>query len=246
MPRLTRLGSATVVLGLLAPCLAEAAGPPDLAKVDRHIASEPKYTAERPLYGLYVFGPEARTRVWAVLDKSTKSGNDYDVLYFDRDADGDLTEPGERIASGTDGFRIGDFKDPATGDVHKGLRISLRPDGTVFLRMVWRGQQPVMGGYAEDSGPYCRFAASPAEAPVLWPGAEGPLAFQRWAFDKSFPIGGSGDARVFLGHRGLGENTFCGLSQDFLPPQVPVLATLIFTDGEGKERRSCNELRERC
>jgi hypothetical protein len=60
------------------------------------------------------------------------------------------------------------------------------------------------------------------------------------------PIGGAGDVSVFLGHPGLGENTFCGVTQDFLPPQVPVLATLIYTDRDGKERRAQSELRERC
>jgi hypothetical protein len=103
-----------------------------------------------------------------------------------------------------------------------------------------------MGGYAEEAGPYCRFGASPAEAPVLRPGADGPLAFQRWTFEKRFPIGGEGDARVFLGHPGVGANTFCAVTQEFRPPGVPVLATLIYKDGEGKERRSRNELRERC
>jgi hypothetical protein len=218
---------------------------PDLAKTDRRIAREPSYTAKRPLYGLYVFGPQAATRVWAVLDTSGEGKAEYDVLYFDRNANGDLTEPGERL-SGPGSFTIGDFKDPATGDVHKDLTLSRRPDGSVFLRMKWKGKEPVMGGYAEDPGPYCRFAESAEKAPILWPGAEGPLGFQRWIFEKEFPIGGSGDARVFLGHPGVGPNTFCGVTQEFLPADVPVLVTLIYTDGEGKERRSQNELRERC
>ncbi len=234
-----------VALGLLTHAPASAVGPPDLTKVDRRIAREPKYTAGRPLYGLYVFGPRAETRVWAVMDKSREGREGYDVLYFDRDADGDLTGPGERFVS-EGPFRVGTFKDPASGDVHENLTLTRRDDGSVFLRMSWRGKEPVRGGYAEDSGPYCRFAATPAEAPVLWPGAEGPLGFQRWIFDKQFPIGGTGDARVFLGHAGVGPNTFCAVTQDFLPPAVPVLVTLIYTDGAGKECRSRNELRERC
>ena len=64
---------------------------PDLSKVDRRIKKEPAYTAEQPLYALYVFGPQADTRVWAVLDKSRPDAPHYDVLYFDRNADGDLT-----------------------------------------------------------------------------------------------------------------------------------------------------------
>jgi hypothetical protein len=234
-----------VVLGLLstAPVLAEP--PPDLSKIDRKIAREPKYNTKQPAYGLYVFGRHAETRVWAVLDKSRDGQDDYDILYFDRNANGDLTEPDERLV-GPGPFKIGAFKDPATGAVHENLTLSRRDDGSVFLRMLWQGKEPVMGGYAEESGPYCRFATSPAAAPILWPGAEGPLAFQRWIFEKTFPIGGEGDARVFLGHQGVGPNTFCAVTQDFLPPDVPVLVTLIYNDGEGKECRAQNELRERC
>jgi hypothetical protein len=245
MPRGRGILGPAVALGLLSFASASADQPPDLTKVDRRIAKEPKYTGERPLYGLYVFGARAETRVWAVLDHSEAGKDSYDVLYFDRNANGDLTEPDERL-TGAGTFKIGTFRDPSTGDVHEDLTISRRPDGSVFLRMKWRGEEPVMGGYAEESGPYCRFAASPAEAPILWPGAEGPLGFQRWIFDKRFPIGGEGDARVFLGHPGVGPNTFCAVTQEFLPPDVPVVVTLIYTDGEGKERRAQSELRERC
>src|SRR5262249_4307689 len=44
----------------------------------------------KPRYCLLVFGPEAKTRVWLVLDG--------DVLYVDRNGNGDLTEAGERMA----------------------------------------------------------------------------------------------------------------------------------------------------
>jgi hypothetical protein len=245
MSRALRNIGAAIALGLFIPVCTAAAEMPDLAKVDRRIAKQPRYTAKEPLYGLYVFGPRAATHVWAVLDKSEEGKGEYDVLYFDRNGNGDLTEPGERL-TGPSRFEIGDFKDPATGDVHKDLTISRRPDGSVFISMNWKGQEVVRGGYAEDAGPYCQFAGTPDKAPILWPGAEGPLAFQRWIFKKEFPIGDSGDARVFLGHSGVGPNTFCGVTQEFLPPDVPVLVTLIYTDGEGKERRSQNELRERC
>jgi hypothetical protein len=62
----------------------------DLAKVDRTIAKEPIYR-EQPQYALLVFGRETRTRAWLVLDG--------DTLYVDRDGNGDLTEPGERLTA---------------------------------------------------------------------------------------------------------------------------------------------------
>lgn len=49
---------------------------------------EPKYKKE-PRYALLAFGPQRETRVWMVLDGKT--------LYVDRNADGDLTDPAERL-----------------------------------------------------------------------------------------------------------------------------------------------------
>jgi hypothetical protein len=69
----------------------------DLTKVDRSIAKEPTYRA-KPKYCLLVFGPEAKTRVWLALDD--------DVLYVDRNGNGDLTEDGERIAGQRDGGEL--------------------------------------------------------------------------------------------------------------------------------------------
>jgi hypothetical protein len=62
----------------------------DLTQIDRSLRKEPTYVS-KPEYCLLVFGPEAKVRVWVVLDG--------DVLYLDRDGDGDLTGPGERIAA---------------------------------------------------------------------------------------------------------------------------------------------------
>ena len=60
----------------------------DLKNMDRTIVKEPKYTSQ-PYYALLVFGPEAKTRVWLVLDG--------EVLYVDRNGNGDLTEANERV-----------------------------------------------------------------------------------------------------------------------------------------------------
>jgi RNA polymerase sigma factor (sigma-70 family) len=49
---------------------------------------EPKYQNE-PRYALLVFGPKRDQRVWMVLDGTT--------LYVDRNGNGDLTEPDERL-----------------------------------------------------------------------------------------------------------------------------------------------------
>src|SRR5262245_48209470 len=75
---------------LVLAVLGSAASAADLAKIDRTIAKEPAYKG-KPKYCLLVFGPEAQTRVWLVLDG--------DTLYADRNGNGDLTEEGERLAA---------------------------------------------------------------------------------------------------------------------------------------------------
>jgi hypothetical protein len=97
-------------LSLLALSSAVAAG--DLAAVERRLVKEPAYHS-RPKYCLLVFGPRARTRVWLVQDG--------DVLYVDRNGNGDLTEPGEKVAAekrkghdrgdGTYTFAVGELRE---------------------------------------------------------------------------------------------------------------------------------------
>ena len=221
-----------------------AAEPPDLSKIDRRIAKEPSYKA-KPLYGLYVFGPQAKTRVWAVLDKSDSVVDRYDVLYFDRNADGDLTAADERIVGKGGTFIIGEFVDHTAKQTHTEVSIHHKKDNDVMLYVKWCGAIQVVGGYATTAGPYTRFAGAAAEAPVLWAAADGPLSFQFWDLNP-LSIGEATDVRVFLGHQGLGRGTFCAVPDTFLPMDVPVLATLVYRDSTGKEQRVRSELRERC
>jgi hypothetical protein len=78
------------VLLLLLSCavLAGPAGAIDFRTIDRTIKKEPRY-AGTPSYCLLVFGPQAKERVWLVLDG--------DTLYVDRNGNGDLTDKGERF-----------------------------------------------------------------------------------------------------------------------------------------------------
>jgi hypothetical protein len=63
----------------------------ELNKVERRIEKEPAYASKAPRYALLVLGPGTKDRVWLVKD-----GN---VLYVDRNGNGDLTEPGEKVAA---------------------------------------------------------------------------------------------------------------------------------------------------
>src|SRR5262245_14657498 len=61
---------------------------------------QPQLVSSRPLYGVFLFGTEKRTAVWAILDQSQKGSAFYDVLYLDVNADGDFSVPGERFTTG--------------------------------------------------------------------------------------------------------------------------------------------------
>jgi hypothetical protein len=89
----------------------------DLGKIERTIQKAPVYKTKTPRYGLLVFGPEAADRAWLVFDG--------DTLYVDRNGNGDLTEPGKKVAAKTD-----KSQDPAeygytfeAGDLHLGRKV---------------------------------------------------------------------------------------------------------------------------
>src|ERR1043166_3016684 len=116
-----------LALALAAFCLA---GDPAFAgpgKIDRNIGKEPVYQTKAPRYGLLLFGPEGKERVWLVLDG--------DTLYVDRNGNGDLTDPGEKVAAEKNtrsdpekyghSFDVGDLT--VGGKTHKGLHVSFAP-----------------------------------------------------------------------------------------------------------------------
>ena len=95
----------------------------DLVKIDRTIQKLPELRSDKPEYCLLVFGPEAAKHVWLV--------HDGDALYVDRNGNGDLTDPGERVevdpkdskpAEGVWHFSAGEIPDGPL--VHKDLRVS--------------------------------------------------------------------------------------------------------------------------
>src|ERR1700694_5416119 len=81
---MTRIALLLAMLGLsVTPVSAE---PP---RIDRTVRKEPVYQTKIQQYGLLVFGPESKDRVWLVLDG--------DTLYVDRNGNGDLTEQDEKV-----------------------------------------------------------------------------------------------------------------------------------------------------
>jgi hypothetical protein len=172
----------------------------DLTKIDRAIAKEPVYKA-KPKYGLLVFGPQAKSRVWLVLDG--------DALYVDKNGNGDLTEKDERInqvplKDETNLFPIGDLSLPEDSfpknssglamyrDTQKGATGPLRLAITINQR-TW-------------SGIFHELADRPKDAPILHFNFDGPLTFV--CLDPpTFVPGKTTNLVIHIGTPGLGEKT---------------------------------------
>src|SRR5262245_52886843 len=80
----------------------------DLGSIKRVILKEPVYEGT-PRYCLVVFGKDADTRIWLVQDGG--------ILYVDRNGNGDLTEPEDKVT----GFTVDQIVE-RNGTVHKNLR----------------------------------------------------------------------------------------------------------------------------
>jgi hypothetical protein len=243
---------ASLAFMLLTSTLGRASDTAALQIVDRRIAKEPKYVATRPLYGLLMFGPAAQKRIWMVLDHSKPGTNRYDVLYVDLNANGDLTEPTERLVGQLQNndirFSLPDLKDPVTGAFHTHFttRVSGAAAPTVMVSITWRGRFKMGGGYPQDpDNGYMNFADKPARAPVMWADGDSPFQFQRW-YSAKLPIGGEDDFKVFVGQPGVGPSSFWAFQEHFLPESEAVKATLIYRDAQDKEQRLTCLLKQRC
>ena len=80
-----------LILAMVAQARAGEPAAVDLAQIDRSIVKEPRYVGT-PHYALIVVGPRAEHRSWLVMDGD-------ETLYFDRNGNGDLTDPEDHIAA---------------------------------------------------------------------------------------------------------------------------------------------------
>jgi len=179
----------------------------DLTKIDRTIAKEPAYQTKTPKYGLLVFGPEAKSRAWVVLDG--------DVLYVDRNCNGDLTEEGERLVINNpkrnDKKNAVDSKSVVITDregVKHQLTFRLTRTG-VGLVTRDHGSQYVGSTYRDDM----MFADRPQDAPIVH--LNGPLTLLLVAPPRKWAPGETVDLVVLFGTPGLGKGTFAYMIQGF-------------------------------
>ena len=202
--------SSTIVALLLAasPNLAV-----DLTRTDRSIGKEPIYQGKTPGFGLLVFGPEAKSRAWVVLDE--------DVLYVDRNCNGDLSDekgllikkkwelnldkkkPGKWIQGDDVAVEISE----GDGTRH---HVTFRRTSTgLGLAAKSHGGQYVGATYRDD----LVLASRPQDAPIVH--LNGPLTFQLVDPPRQWAPGESVDLVVLFGTPGLGRGTFAYMIHSF-------------------------------
>jgi hypothetical protein len=209
------------ILALL--CAAQPALGVDLAKIDRTIAKEPIYQTRTPKYCLLVFGPEAKTRMWLVLDGK--------VLYADRKGDGDLTGANQRVASPTGrSFNIGTITLADGKTRYYDMKVRVWKEGQVQVSLerkgdfshrkdygkdaLWQcaGASYVDREWAKDPGVYVeehhfQFADRPQDAPIAH--FDGPLTLKILDRKLAFVRGGTSSTfSVSVGTPGLGKGAF--------------------------------------
>lgn len=163
----------------------------DLAAIDRTIAREPAYQSSHPQYCLLVFGAKARDRVWLALDG--------DVLYIDRNGNGDLTEAGEKVkAAQPHVFQVGELPPQGAKSTRAGVVVQRDPaTGACSIKMSIDGK---------DWSATCRFAARPQDAPILH--FNGPLVLRPEPPTELTRGAKQSTLTVNLGTPGLGKDSF--------------------------------------
>jgi len=227
--------------------------PADFSKVDRKIAKEPKYLAN-PLYGLIVFDPDGKSKVWFVLDRSSPEMKEHDILYLDRNGNSDLTEPGERIVTafndgGTVVHEAGSVKLSEKGPEHTHFRLyaSMAQRGVApFFRIKLRGQDEVWGGF-NGRDERTTLGGSPEKAPVFVADLSRPLTFQLFMPRYEFRRGDPERIALVVGVPGHGPATFMAVHEDFLiPGKDRLFGTWIAKNKDGNELRERFEIRSHC
>jgi hypothetical protein len=215
------------------------AGAADLSGLDRTLKKEPVYTG-KPGYCLAVFGPKAEQRVWLILDG--------DRLYVDRNGNGDLTEPGERVER-----QKGRRREPFTpfvidtmtagGPECRDLSVVVPDDRTsgAFMSVALDGGRTLeYAGYGEGG---LHFAESAAAAPVVHFG--GPLTM-RFSRPAELSPGVDRELYVELGRHGHGKGAWVSLSYGKVPDDLHPVAEIALPGPDGAVRRSRVVLKQRC
>lgn len=188
----------------------------DLTKMDQTIRKEPSYQG-KPRYCLLVFGPETKTRVWLVVDG--------DVLYVDRNGNGDLTEPNEKASWTGNKCIAGDLTCVPGKDGHTELR--LRKHGSVIEVSLWYDDKRYSVGH-QEADPF-EFADRASEAPVAHIGGPQSIKLSYYWPEARQPLG----LFVWVGTPGLGKGPFAARCLEAVKPPVFAVADCAFPAEDG-------------
>jgi hypothetical protein len=195
----------------------------DLARMKRYLIKEPAYQSA-PKYCLLVFGKEAATRVWLVLDGNT--------LYVDRNANLDLTDPGEKLTSPHGPNFTIDRLVERDGTVHPNLWV--RSLGDTFTLTLGDDQRRQFVGIGKMERP--TWGARPEEAPIIH--FNGPMTLERYGPLYTLPrIGFNPNSRQFklrllLGTPGLGKGSFASYDDVCSENLGPIQADIEYPSGK--------------
>jgi hypothetical protein len=226
-------------------CLTAPAG--DFGKVDRTPKKEPAYQSKAPKYCMLEFGPQAKTRVWLVLDG--------DTLYIDRNGNGDLTEKGECIKKkGALGqFMAGEVVDVDGKTKHTNVMVMHQTeDGLTitFVTAMVAGKHMFMAGI--DSLGTLRFADRPQDAPIIHFGGELRMGlnakFSKSEKEELVRSDKAEELYAWIGTPGLGKGTFAALMHKGIPAGVHPIAEIEFPNKEASAPPIRNRviLKKRC
>ncbi|MHB1421765.1 MAG: hypothetical protein ACYC3I_00940 [Gemmataceae bacterium] len=241
----------------------------ELDKIDRPLVKEPAYQSKAPKYALLVLGPEARTRIWLVLDGTT--------LYLDRNGNGDLTEAGEKVSctKGSQAILEEDVYTFAVGELRDGDRrhrnVTLIVTGlrsasetktaassnsrSLSFRIRMEAEIPGFEGVTKDgrvlqmAGPNdgsLQFADRPREAPILH--FAGPLTVVV-SGQPTFRVNREMELYLELGTPGRGQGTTVYTAyKGVVPPAAYPRAEIAFPAQKpgGPPVKVIYELKGRC
>lgn len=219
----------------------------DSAKIDRTITKEPKYQS-KPKYCLLVFGPEAKTRVWLVLDPGAR------LLYVDRNGNGDLTEKGERVEPHEANFDIRSYRPvdiAGTDGKPKYTKLSVvhvaTEAGAEGVRVGPEGFDISVEVKGKAQSAHVKsFGDKPQDAPVVH--FDGPLTFA--LFDAPSQVlarGKEGGAlTVWIGTPGGDQGTFAPIACNVVPADVHPTAEIEFPGKGGEPTKAKVTLDHRC
>ena len=220
----------------------------DLSKIDRRIAKVPRYSAATQYYGLLVLGDDAKYRVWFVVDG--------DTLYLDKNGDGDLRDPRERIPLNRKSRVKSGFNrqtrtwnvarlDKAGRYTHVTVNLStvnreFKPDSRrrninllkARMKAVRAGTHPnqtrieVTIGVKRRQFCLVRFATRASDAPIAH--MDGPLTLGIISPLMDFQFGLGQPLSVGVGTPGLGTGAFSFVRYDELPAEARPFAIVTF------------------